>query len=280
MTPSEISELLNRYETESVPGVVTTPRYRCRYRVWGTGPPVVFIHGLTDRAKSFVFPMARLAERFTVVGFELADGETDGAVLGSYRHRHHAEDLVHLLDHLGFDRVDLLGSSYGSTIAIRTMGTYPDRVRRCVLQGGFARRPIRWFERGPARMTRFWPGRIGDVPGRSLVLARLDGPQFAAAPPIIYDLFLTLSGSTPIEALTRRTLLLDKTDLRTWLPDVRHPVLLIGGNDDRIVPRWCEAELESGLRDVHRVEIDGCGHYPQYTHPERMAEAMRSFLFA
>src|SRR4029077_19921699 len=95
----------------------------------------------------------------------------------------HAEDRIRLLDHLGYDRVDLLGSSYGSTVAIRVLESYPGRVRRGVLQGGFARRPLRWFERGPARLARYWPGRLDEVPGRMYVLDRLDGAQVAAATP-------------------------------------------------------------------------------------------------
>ena len=56
------------------------------------------------------------------------------------------------------------------------------------------------------------------------------------------------------------------------------PVLMIGGDADRIVPQWCEAELERGLADVRRVELSPCGHYPQYTAPARTAEAIRAFL--
>jgi pimeloyl-ACP methyl ester carboxylesterase len=174
--------------------------------------------------------------------------------------------------------VNLLGSSYGSTIALRALGTYPKRFLRCILQGGFARRPLHWYERGPARATRFWPGRLREVPGRSVVLARLDGPQFAGAPPDVYSFFLNCTESTPIRALTRRALVLDRLDLRLWLPDILQPVLLLGGDDDRIVPMSCETALESGLPNVRRVVIVRCGHYPQYTHPGQMTDAIASFL--
>jgi pimeloyl-ACP methyl ester carboxylesterase len=278
MTPEAIETALRRAETEMRYGWVSTPRYRCRYALWGEGPPLVFVHGLTDRAMSFALVLSRLTDKFTGVIFELAEGLADGARLGAYRHRHHAEDLIVLLDHLGYDQVNLVGSSYGSTIALRTTATYPSRVRRLVLQGGFARRPLRWFERGPARLARYWPGRIGDVPGRGPVLDRLDGPQFVAAPAEAYQLFRGITSSTPIRAFTRRSLVLDRLDLRPWLPDIRLPVLLVGGDDDWIVPRRYEAELEAGLSDVRRVEIARCGHYPQYTQPEAMADAIRNFL--
>jgi pimeloyl-ACP methyl ester carboxylesterase len=279
-TGTEIDAALRRFASEASQQSFVTPRYRYRYFLWGNGPPVVFIHGLSDRAKSFVLPMARLADRFTCIGVELADGLGDGAKLGAYRHRHHVEDLIRLLNHLSFENVDLVGSSYGTTVALRALGTYPKRFRRCVLQGGFACRPLHWYERGPARVTRYWPGRIGDVPGRNIVLSRLDGPQFAAVPKAVFQFFLNCFGETPIRALTRRALILDRLDLRPWLADIPHPMLMIGGDSDRIVPRNYEAELEAGLPNVRRIELAHSGHYPQYTHPGPMAEAIREFLLS
>jgi pimeloyl-ACP methyl ester carboxylesterase len=274
----DVRTAVRRFATEARPGIVASPRYRARYVVWGSGPPLVFAHGLTDRAKSFALVMPRLADRFTCIAVELANSLDDGANLTAYRHHHHVDDLVCVLNHLGYDRVDLVGSSYGSTIALRTLALAPDRVRRCILSGGFARRPLAWFERIPAILARPWPGRIGDVLGRRLVLGRLDKAQFACAAPDVYRLFRDCTNSTPIRALTHRTLLLASLDLRPTLPSIPHSVLLIGGDDDRIVPQKFRAELAAGLTNVRQVEIAGCGHGPQYTHPGPMADAIREFL--
>jgi pimeloyl-ACP methyl ester carboxylesterase len=275
----DVRTAVRRFTAEAQLGLVVTPRYRARYVVWGSGPPLVFVHGLTDRAKSYALVMPRLADRFTCIAVELANGLDDGANLMAYRHHHHVDDLVCVLNHLGHDRVDLVGSSYGSTIALRTLALAPDRVRRCILSGGFARRPLAWFERIPAILARPWPGRVGDVLGRQLVLGRLDKAQFACAHPDVYRLFRDCTNSTPIRALTHRSLLLADLDLRPILPSIPHTVLVIGGDDDRIVPQKYRAELAAGLPNVREVEIAGCGHGPQYTHPGPMAEAIREFLF-
>ena len=50
------------------------------------------------------------------------------------------------------------------------------------------------------------------------------------------------------------------------------------GDADRLVPRSCWEELERGLPDLRLVEFADCGHYPQYTHPGAMAEAISAFL--
>ncbi|MBY0456999.1 MAG: alpha/beta hydrolase, partial [Gemmataceae bacterium] len=72
--------------------------------------------------------------------------------------------------------------------------------------------------------------------------------------------------------------MLDKLDLRPLLPAIRTPILLIGGDRDRIVPFGREAVLLHALPDVRRVEFAACGHYPQYTHPGATAREIMTFF--
>jgi pimeloyl-ACP methyl ester carboxylesterase len=277
-TAEEKRTALNRYDSEATKHVVDAMHYRCRYVSWGSGPPLVFVHGLSDIPRSFAMVMAQLSNRFRCIAIELASGDRDGCRYRAYRHRHHIEDLHAILDRLNLNSVDLLGSSFGSTVVLRYMATHPSRVRRAVLQGGFARRPIKRFERGLARLARYWPGMMSDLVVRPMVMKRFDEPQFCTADPEIYRFFLECSGHQPIHATARRGLMLHTLDLRPILKRIPHPVLMIGGDRDGLVPRSCEAEVESGLPNARRMEIPNCGHYPQYTHPQAMADAMVEFL--
>jgi pimeloyl-ACP methyl ester carboxylesterase len=72
--------------------------------------------------------------------------------------------------------------------------------------------------------------------------------------------------------------MIDRLDLRPLLPRIRQPVLLIGGDADRVVPPRFERILLDGLPHVDRAELPCCGHLPQYTHPELTAELVRRFL--
>lgn len=279
-TAADVAAGTAAYDAVAGRGSVATPRYRLGYVDWAGGDrgTILFVHGLTDQARSFAMLMHRLtAAGWRCVGFELADGRHDGATLGNYRHRHHADDIVVLLDHLRLGKVDVWASSFGSTVALRLVTLYPGRVRRCVLQGGFARRPLKSPEIALARLARFLPGTMADLPGRPRVMAAVDGPQFAHADPAAYRFMLACSGRSPIRAVAGRAALLATLDLRPLLPAVETPVLMVGGVADRIVPRWCEAELEAGLSDVRRVELPG-GHYPQYTLPGPSAEAVLGFI--
>ena len=81
-----------------------------------------------------------------------------------------------------------------------------------------------------------------------------------------------------MRAAAMRSMMIDRIDLRPLLPTILTPVLMIGGDRDPLVPRWCEKQIERSLPHVRRVELYGCGHYPHYTHPVLMAETVKSFL--
>ena len=46
-----LPEALARWRSEAQTGVCDTGRYRCRYFSWGRGQPLLFIHGMSDRAR-------------------------------------------------------------------------------------------------------------------------------------------------------------------------------------------------------------------------------------
>ncbi len=278
--PGEVEAAESALDAGARFGTLATPRYHLRHLDWGdaVAPAVLFVHGLSDQMRSFAMVMARLVPLgFRCVGLELADGAGDGARLGGYKHSDHAADIVCLLDHLGISRAHLFAASYGSAVGLRLALDSPERVGKIVLQGGFARRPLNVYEVGLARLARFVPGRMGDLPGRAKAMKSLDGPQFAGADGSAYAFMLRMSGASPIRAVAQRAAVLATLDLRPRLGEVAPSVLLIGGAADPVVPRECERELERGLRDVRRAEFPG-GHYPQYTLPGPTAAACAGFL--
>jgi pimeloyl-ACP methyl ester carboxylesterase len=274
-----LADALTRWTNEARFGTCPTGQYRMPYFVWGTGPPLVFIHGLADMARSFVLVMHALREHFTCVAYELPAGGTDQARLGAYRHRHMVADLFALLDYLGFPRSYLFGSSFGSTIALAAMNEQPNRIPRAVLQGGFACRSLARWERSLCSFVRYFPGPMSTLPLRSRLAYPAERQRFANCRDL-WEFLQSNSGSQMKSAVARRGLMILDIDLRPLLPRIRQPVLMLCGAHDPIVPRVCEAPLLEGLPHVERVEFPDCGHFPQYTHAPLVAELARRFLTA
>ncbi len=271
------AEARARFHREAVRGTCDTGRYRMPYFVWGSGPPLLFIHGVCDSSQSFLLPIARLSAHFRCIAYDQPAGNGDGARLRRYRHDDLVADLFALLDHLGLSRAYVLGSSFGATIALAALARRPERLPRAILQGGLAYRPLRRGERWLASLGRFLPGKMARVPLREKLL-RAVNRELEDRPGEVWRSYVEHTGSVRIAAFAWQGLMLHRLDLRPLLPSVRQPVLLVCGDRDRVVPgRYAEVLLD-GLPNAGRVVLEGCGHLPSYSHPEVYAEVIRQFL--
>ena len=267
------------FERNAVAGILDTGRYRMRYHVWGRGPALVFIHGLADRAASFVLPMSRLAENFCCISYELPCGAGDGASLANYRPELLVDDFVTLCDHLHLETAVPLGVSFGSTIALRALARDSVRFPTGILQGGFAQRRLAWTEVLLARFARYWPGPIRWLPLHDQVIERMHEAEFAKVEPSRWPCFIAQQGSTPMAAVAHRALWIAATDLRPTLASIRQPMLLICGDNDPLIGKACEADLMRGLPNVVRMpRSKAAATLPAFTHPEVYAEVVEQFL--
>lgn len=278
IAPINFAQERARFEREAIRGVCNTGRYRMPYYTWGEGPPLLFVHGLGDSGHSFLQPIARLSSHFRCIAYELPSGHRDGARLRLYKHDHLVADIWSLLDHLGLRQSYILGSSLGCTIVLKALHACPERLPRALLQGGFVYRPLRRAERLLAYWGRFLPGRMAGLPLREKVLLKTAGTTFKETFPDVWSFFLECSGRARLAAVAHQAYMLHGLDLRSILPSIRQPVLLICGDQDRVVPRPHAEMLLQGLPNAGRIVIEGCGHVPSYTHPEILAEVIRQFL--
>ena len=104
------------------------------YRCMGQGRDVVLIHGL-GASQGFwgpriLLPLAR-AYRVTLIDLR-GHGYSDMPAHG-YTTTDFATDLYHLLDLLHIQQVDLIGHSFGGTVALQAAVLFPERIRSLVL---------------------------------------------------------------------------------------------------------------------------------------------------
>ena len=69
---------------------------------------------------------ALLADQFRCVAYDLPAGNGDSACLRKYTHADLVADSFAILDHAGAGQAYVLGSSFGSTIALAAMRAMPE----------------------------------------------------------------------------------------------------------------------------------------------------------
>src|SRR3978361_247693 len=104
--------------------------YRRAFRVSGSGPAILLIHGVGDNSTTWETVQTRLAQRFTVIAPDLlGHGESDKP-RADYSVAAFANGMRDLLTVLGVDRVTLVGHSMGGGVAMQFAYQFPERTDR------------------------------------------------------------------------------------------------------------------------------------------------------
>jgi pimeloyl-ACP methyl ester carboxylesterase len=273
--PADFRAAVAAYDRDAQVGVWSGPRYRMTYRVLGQGPPLILIPGLASTYRGYALMLNALAARFRTILYDYpGERRDDGARLGRIGHEHLVDDLFGLIDHLNLGRVFPVGLSFGSTVALRALGREPRRFPKAAVQGAFARRTFTTAERLALILGRRIPGPAARLPLRRRVLAFNSKGEFPGEIADRWEYYVEQNGLTPIAGLAHRVDLLTRLDLRPTLAAIYTEVLLLQGNEDRIVPRRYFDELGAALPRSRGVILPLVGHQPHFTHAEAMAHAI------
>lgn len=108
------------------------------YRIGGTGPGLLLLHGHPQTHVIWHKVAAQLARHFTVVAADLR-GYGDSSKPSSdelhqtYSKRAMAQDNVELMQSLGFDNFDVLAHDRGARVAHRMVADHGSAVRRLIM---------------------------------------------------------------------------------------------------------------------------------------------------
>jgi pimeloyl-ACP methyl ester carboxylesterase len=219
-----------------------------RYRVAGSGEPLVLVHGLAGSWRWWLPLLHALGARRRVSVVDLP------RLHPPVRPDRLSEWLGRWLDAAGLEQVDLAGHSLGGLVAAELASAESARTRRLVLVA-------------PAGIPcgRSLPSRAAQL------LVELYGAR-RWLPMVAADALRT----GPVDVV-RGIAFVSARDLRAELAAVRAPTLLVWGERDRLVPLHVAEEWRQTLPDA-RLAYLSCGHVPMLEAPRQLADSMLSFL--
>src|SRR5262245_21289232 len=120
---------------------VTVHGYRRAYRMAGTGPVLLLLHGIGDSSESWLLVTGELAQHHTVVVPDLLGHGASDKPRADYAVAAYANGMRDLLDVLGIETATLVGHSLGGGVAAQFAYQFPERCERLVLvaSGGAGR---------------------------------------------------------------------------------------------------------------------------------------------
>ena len=109
--------------------------YRRAFRVAGSGPAILLIHGIGDNSTTWSTVQSKLAQRFTVIAPDLLGHGKSDKPRADYSVAAYANGMRDLLSVLDIDRVTVIGHSLGGGVAMQFAYQFPQLVDRLILVG-------------------------------------------------------------------------------------------------------------------------------------------------
>ena len=248
--------------------------HRLHYEVEGPadGQVVVLVHGLGGRAEDW----RELAPYLAKAGYRvylpdlIGYGRSEKPADFSYSVHDETDVVVGFLDALGLKQVDLGGWSMGGAIVQHVAADHPQRVRRLMLfdSAGLFVLP-KWD------LNLFTPNSAEQVDQ----LVDLLMPQPPKVPGFVARDILRVSDDRAwIIHRALATMLTGRDATDKLLPQLKMPVLILWGGEDKITPVTQGEMLHQLLPQSEFHVIPGCGHLAPGKCAAQMAPKVIEFV--
>ncbi len=245
-------------------GRLQRPGCDIHYEATGSGPPIVFLHGLGGNQLSWWQQVAHFAPTHTCVTFAARGFAPSSPLKGGPNPRDFAGDIEALVAHLQLDRVALVAQSMGGWGAVEYALGHPAKVRALVLAAttgtidiaGIAEpersRLADWHARSQAMMHEWAQQRIHVACG-----ARMAAEQPGLH--LLYKHIDDMNAALDKNALRER---LGRARVRppSDLEGVGCPVLFISGDEDMVIPPFAADAIARVVPGAGVCHIADAGH--------------------
>jgi pimeloyl-ACP methyl ester carboxylesterase len=252
------------------------------YRVHGSGEPLVLIGGFTMVKESWGLQVADLSSHFRVITFDNRGvGETT-IPSEPFTIDDMASDTVGLMEALDIDSAHIFGVSMGGLIAQILALDHPDRVRKvalgCTTHGG------RHAIQPDKEVMQILAGAADpEISPEEAVRRRapvLFADRFIREEPKRLEEFVRLAlryWPTP-EGAAGQMKALSVFNVRRRLGEIRCPVLVITGSEDRMMPPENSRLLAEGIAGAELHMVESAAHSFFHEKPEEVNRVLIGFF--
>src|SRR5258708_7359661 len=221
-------------------GRLKRPFGQLYYEVTGSGPALLFAHGLGGNHLSWWQQVAHFAPHYTCVAFAHRGFAPSTAIAGGPDPADYAGDLAALIDHLKFPDVRLVGQSMGGWTMLDYAIAQPARVKALVLSSTSGTLDRRGSDPSGGSAYDAWlkdaEAKIAAGAARGIHPAM--GAPAAERSPALHLLYRSIDDMAGIPDKEKVRAGLRRTAQRSLagLQDFRVPTLFIAGSEDVVFP--------------------------------------------
>jgi 3-oxoadipate enol-lactonase len=248
------------------------------YDIAGSGPLVVFRHGIGGNRTNWSGQLDHFSNRFCAVTWDARGYGASHDSPQTLKFSDFADDLRQLLDHFKAERAHLVGLSMGGMIVQDFYGRYPERVATLALvdtSSGF--------------------GGVPEEARRDFLARRLDPLEKGLTPadiaPSVVEVLVGKNASAAVREQMRASMAalrtasykqalhaIVTTDFSSVLPKITVPTLVIVGEEDIVTPPSASEFLAKNITGASLFRVPGAGHLTNIEKPAVFNAVLGTFL--
>jgi pimeloyl-ACP methyl ester carboxylesterase len=252
----------------------------------GSGPAMVFVHGLGGRWQNWLLTIPAFMGSHRVIAVDLPGFGGSEMPAEEISIKGYAKAVDALLGELGIESAVFVGNSMGGFVASEVALSFHTRVERLVLVSA-AGLSIEYRNREPLMtLARIWAAGATSVGAQSAAVVTRPRLRRAAlqlvlryperlSPAMTYELIQGSGAPGFMDALGA----LLSYSYRDELARIEMPVLIVWGRNDMLVPRGDAREYEELIgANARRVMFDDTGHVPMIERPNAFNALVAEFV--
>jgi pimeloyl-ACP methyl ester carboxylesterase len=240
---------------------------RFKYCEEGEGEPIVLLHGLFGALSNFNLLIQHFAAnnyKVLIPLLPLFDLELDQTTVTGM-----VEYIDAFIEYKKLNNVHLVGNSLGGHIAQIYILAKPGKVKTMTLTGSSG-----LFENS---LGDTYPRKSDYEYVKKKTQETFYDPAMATKELVdeVYEIVNNRNTAIRMVVMAKSAL---RHNLRDEVPNIKQPVCLIWGKNDRITPAFVGEEFKKLLPDSELHIIDNCGHAAMMEQPEQFNGILERFL--
>ena len=265
---------------------------RLSYQIYGTGFPIIFIHGYGAKKEIWKTQVADIRKKFQAITFDIrGTGESDRPNI-PYTMKLLADDVKGLMDFIGLERVHLIGRSFGGMIAQHFVLQYPEKVKKLVLIAtNFGRTDPDWVEipkngrLEEIELIKHDPQKAFKQKSRWVFHVKFRKEMEANPSKKFFNIFSmedliresTINPSRPQDVINQAEAMKTHYTLEE-LHKIKNETLLIAASHDRQTPVSVMTEMHSRIPNSELKVINEAGHFMTLSRASEVNDIILNFL--
>ena len=230
---------------------------RLRYRVAGTGPDLLLLHGWGGSIESLDPVIRGLSSHYRTVTLDFPGHGQSTLPEKDWKVSDFLDCTMTFMDTIGLVQPHILAHSFGGRVTIKLASAHPGRAGKLLLTAASGIPPRRTPLQNLKRTAGASAGRV------NAVLRKLPGSRYWAEglQRRLYQQFASrdYKNAGPLRETLKNVL---AEDLSCHVPNIRSKVLLVWGDRDEETPLSIGQRLANLLPDNELIVFPGAGHFP------------------